>query len=76
MTVTSRTSGAIDSVASPSSWLHRLPVVGLALVGVGISTYLTLYQWHVTASVWDPLFGPASSEAVLTSFVSRLPSTS
>jgi uncharacterized membrane protein len=40
-------------------------------MGVGISTYLTLYQWHVTASISDPFFGPASSEAVLTSFVSR-----
>ncbi|MDQ6671920.1 MAG: vitamin K epoxide reductase [Chloroflexota bacterium] len=55
----------------PSSWSHRLPVVGLALLGAGISTYLTLFQWHVTASVWDPLFGAVSSEAVLTSFVSH-----
>ena len=44
----------------------------LALVGCGIATYLTLYQWRVTSSVWDPLFGSRSSEAVLSSFVSRL----
>lgn len=56
---------------NPSSWEHRLPVVGLALVGCTLATYLTLYQWHVTAEVWDPLFGPGSSEAVLTSSVSR-----
>jgi uncharacterized membrane protein len=44
----------------------------LALFGCGIATYLTLYQWHVTTSVWDPVFGSASSEAVLTSPTSRL----
>jgi uncharacterized membrane protein len=57
--------------ASPSSWSHRLPVILLALVGCALSAYLTLYQWHVTASVWDPLFGSVSSEAVLSSSVSR-----
>jgi uncharacterized membrane protein len=51
---------------SPSSWSHRLPVIVLALVGCGIATYLTLYQLRVTAGVWDPLFGSASSERVLT----------
>lgn len=61
----------LDAQASPSAWSHRLPVIGLALVGCAIATYLTLYQWHVTASVWDPLFGARSSEAVLTSPVSR-----
>ena len=56
---------------SPSGWSHRLPVVVLALLGGGLATYLTLYQWHVTAAVWEPLFGARSSEAVLTSAVSR-----
>ncbi len=58
--------------ASPSRWSHRVPVVLLALVGCALATYLTLYQWRVTASVWDPVFGARSSEAVLTSAVSRL----
>ncbi len=57
--------------ASVSNWSHRLPVVTLALVGCAVSTYLTLYQWHVIGGVWDPLFGASSSETVLTSFVSR-----
>jgi uncharacterized membrane protein len=57
---------------NPSSWSHRLPVVGLALLGCGLATYLTLYQWHVTTAVWDPIFGSRSSEAVLTSATSRL----
>ena len=57
--------------ANPSHWAHRLPVIVLALVGCAVSAYLTLYQWHVAASVWDPLFGSVSSEAVLSSTVSR-----
>ena len=57
--------------SSPSSSEHRLPVVVLALVGCALATYLTLYQWHLTADVWDPLFGASSSEAVLTSPISR-----
>ncbi len=62
----------IGETSNPSTWSHRLPVLVLALLGCGISAYLTLYQWHVTASVWDPLFGASSTESVLTSFVSRL----
>ena len=51
---------------------RRLPVLVLALLGCALATYLTLYQWGVSASVWDPVFGSANSEAVLTSSVSRL----
>ena len=57
--------------ANPSAFSHRLPVLLLALLGCGVSTYLTAYQWHITSTVWDPIFGPTSSEAVLTSFVSH-----
>ena len=57
--------------ANPSAWSHRLPVLLLALLGCALSMYLTAYQWHITATVWDPIFGASSSEAVLTSFVSR-----
>jgi uncharacterized membrane protein len=49
----------------------RWPVTFLAFIGCAVSTYLTLYQWHVTGGVWDPLFGTASSETVLTSSLSR-----
>jgi uncharacterized membrane protein len=38
----------------------------LALVGCAVAGYLSLYQLHITSSVWDPLFGSASSQAVLT----------
>lgn len=72
-TSTTRRAALAGSEADdPSAWSHRRPVIALALVGCGIASYLSLYQWHVTSSVWDPLFGTRSSEAVLTSFVSRL----
>ena len=66
-----RESLATAAGESPSGWRHRVPVIVLALIGAGLATYLTLYQWHVTSRVWDPLFGSASSEAVLTSALSR-----
>ncbi len=65
------TVGRTTRTPGPSAWRHRLPVFGLALLGAAISTYLTLYQWHVTTGVWDPVFGAASSERVLTSSLSR-----
>jgi uncharacterized membrane protein len=45
---------------NPSAWRERLPIVGLALVGFGIATYLALYQWGFFATVWEPFFGDGS----------------
>jgi uncharacterized membrane protein len=46
----------------------------LAVLAAGLSFYLTLYQWDVIDSVWDPVFGSASSQAVLkSSFSEALP---
>ena len=56
---------------NPASWGQRIPIVVLALVGVGISSYLALYQLHVINSVWDPFFGNGS-ETILNSKVSRV----
>jgi uncharacterized membrane protein len=55
----------------PSSWSQRLPLVGLALVGTGIATYLSLYQYGVVDDVWEPFFG-SGSRTVLDSPTSRL----
>ena len=41
------------------------------MLGAAIATYLTLFQWGVSASVWDPIFGSTSSAAVLASAFSR-----
>ncbi|MFN8521445.1 MAG: hypothetical protein U0667_19150, partial [Chloroflexota bacterium] len=55
---------------NPSAWSHRRRVVGLALVGAGIASYLTLYQAGLIRQVWEPFFGDGS-QVVLHSWVSR-----
>lgn len=54
---------------NPAAWGQRLPIVGLALVGAAIATYLALYQYGVVATVWEPFFGDGS-ETVLDSSLS------
>lgn len=56
---------------NPASWLQRLPIVGLALIGFGIAGYLSLYQWRVIEEVWEPFFG-SGSQRILNSSISRV----
>lgn len=57
---------------NPSSWSHRLPIVGLASLGFGVAFYLALYQWRVLERVWEPFF-PGQSEKILReSWISQL----
>jgi uncharacterized membrane protein len=56
---------------NPSSWPQRAPIIGLALLGFGIATYLALYQVRLLTTVWEPFFG-RGSEAILNSWVSRV----
>ncbi|MGI8952605.1 MAG: vitamin K epoxide reductase family protein [Chitinophagaceae bacterium] len=56
---------------NPSTWPQRLPLFFIALIGVGIATYLSLYQLKITDHVWDPFFGN-QTEKILTSPVSKL----
>jgi uncharacterized membrane protein len=58
-------------MTAPSAWPHRVSVALLALVGCALAIYLTLFQWHLTGNVWDPVFGSRSSEVVLESAISR-----
>ncbi len=58
-------------VTNPSAWRERLPIVGLALVGLAIATYLSLFQYGVIDSVWEPFFGDGS-RTVLTSRLSNV----
>jgi hypothetical protein len=56
--------------SNPSSWAARLPVIGIALVGVAVSGYLALYQLGYLATVWEPFFGDGSRR-ILESSISR-----
>ncbi|MDQ4093094.1 MAG: vitamin K epoxide reductase [Actinomycetota bacterium] len=57
--------------SNPSAWNQRLPIVGVALVGFAIATYLTLFQYGVVDAVWEPFFGNGSV-TVLESRLSRV----
>ena len=54
---------------NPSAWSQRLPILGLALVGVGVAGYLAAFQLGIVATVWEPFFGD-DSRRILTSGVS------
>jgi uncharacterized membrane protein len=56
---------------NPSTWAQRLPLVGVALVGGVIASYLAAFQLGWVNGVWDPFFGNGS-QVILTSGVSRL----
>lgn len=55
---------------NPSTWSQRLPIVGLAVVGFGIASYLAAYQYQWVPTVWEPFFGDGSRK-VLTSRLSH-----
>jgi len=56
---------------NPARWPKRLGLIGLALMGVGITTYLTLYQLGVIPVVWEPFFGDGS-QVILHSHLAHL----
>ena len=56
---------------NPATWSQRLPIIALALVGMGIATYLALWQYRVTDDVWEPFFGDGS-RVILDSELSRI----
>jgi hypothetical protein len=42
---------------NPSSWRQRIPICILAAIGGVIATYMAFYQWRLTPTIWDPVFG-------------------
>lgn len=56
---------------NPATWSQRLPIVGLAMLGVGIASYLSLYQLDVFDTVWEPFFGDGS-QRILNSRISHV----
>ena len=57
---------------NPSSWRHRLPVLGLAVAGCAIATYLTLFQVDVLHTVWEPFFDGGTRYLLKESAVARI----
>ncbi|WP_022697826.1 vitamin K epoxide reductase family protein [Euryhalocaulis caribicus] len=61
----------------PSTWMQRLPIILLALVGLMISRHLTAYQLGHIEEIWEPFFAGAAadpkngSEEITTSSVSE-----
>ena len=49
--------------SNPAAWSRRIWLAVLALLGLYVSVYLTLFQLEVLPGVWDPFF---RSEEVLT----------
>lgn len=47
---------------SPSTWMQRLPIIILALIGFVISRYLTAYQLEHIPNVWDPFFAGSTAD--------------
>lgn len=61
---------------NPSSWMQRMPIIVLALIGFFIARYLAAYQLGHIEGVWEPLFsgtrsGLNGTEDIITSEVSE-----
>lgn len=55
---------------NPSATSERRPLLGLAVLGLLVASYLTLFQLGVVATAWDPFFGDGT-RIVLTSELAR-----
>lgn len=55
---------------NPSGWNQRIWICVLGSLAGLIAVYMALYQWRLTDSVWDPVFGEQSQQ-VLDSDVSH-----
>ncbi|WP_164103932.1 vitamin K epoxide reductase family protein [Candidatus Laterigemmans baculatus] len=49
---------------NPSSWSQRIPICVLATVAAVISVHLSLYQWKLIETTWDPVFGDQSNKVL------------
>lgn len=56
---------------NPSAWSERWGLIAVALAGLGIASYLALYQYGLLRTVWEPFFGNGSAR-VLHSDLSRI----
>lgn len=56
---------------NPASWSQRMPIIVLAMIGFAIAGYLSLYQFKIIQTVWEPFFGDGSV-TILNSQVSKI----
>ena len=56
---------------NPSTWSERIPIVILAMIGFIIAGYLSLYQFEMLDTVWEPFFGN-DSVTILNSKISNV----
>lgn len=56
---------------NPASWPQRIPIIVLAVIGFLVATYLSLYQFRIISTVWEPFFGNGSVK-ILNSPVSHM----
>ena len=49
---------------NPSAWSQRIPICLIAFVAAAISTHLSMYQWGLIESSWDPVFGEGSNRVL------------
>ncbi len=66
-----RTERPPDWSYNPSAWSERWWLIAVALSGFGVAAYVTLYQYGLVATVWEPFFGEGSAR-VLNSSLSRI----
>tara|TARA_R110002049_G_scaffold50370_3_gene143135 strand:+ start:182913 stop:183524 length:612 start_codon:yes stop_codon:yes gene_type:complete len=57
---------------NPSAWSQRLPICLLAFVAAAISTHLSMYQWGLIDSSWDPVFGESSNRVLESDTAKRM----
>ena len=56
---------------NPASWGQRIPIIVLAVIGFAIAAYLSLYQFEILPTVWEPFFGNGSVK-ILNSPISNI----
>lgn len=61
-----------DESPNPSAWRERLPVIGLAALGLIVACLLAAFQLGISPALWDPFFGSASSARVVESPIAHL----
>lgn len=57
---------------NPSAWSQRLPICVLAWIAFLIASYMSLYQWRLIDTVWDPVFGNQTAKVLDSEVAARM----